>query len=159
MPLINCEVITYSSLRPEISNIMTDDSNNIQSALAAGSALATPHTLTQPAGLEGVPFVVTPQGYQVTTLGHTLAHPVRKKAQLMFSELPSFARYLEQHATPATVIFAHFNGLHQSGLQRPRYTAVIKKGEMWAYRAMLFANEVADTKPFILNLYFRPVAQ
>jgi uncharacterized protein YfdQ (DUF2303 family) len=91
---------------------MNDEQNNTQAALDAGMMIGDPKSLAHHMSADGIPYAVLRQDMKLESLEKFFLNPVRKRAVATFAELPSFARYLEAHATFATVIFATVSQAH-----------------------------------------------
>lgn len=63
-----------------------------------------------PRQLEGTaPFLILPEASKLQSLEELLSKPLRVKAKPVFHELESFTRYVTEHKSDATRIFAHIS--------------------------------------------------
>lgn len=74
------------------------------------------------------PIVVVPDGYKIEDLEHLLDRPLRKKGTTVFSDVPSFTWYVNEHGVPGSVVYL-------SREKEPLFTAVLdehgKDGPGW----------------------------
>lgn len=54
----------------------------------------------------GIPFVLTPKESNISSLEHLMPAPARKRGLVSFSDLSSFARFVKEHKTGSTHVFA-----------------------------------------------------
>jgi len=79
---------------------MLEKTNDAQTILDAGSALAEPVL-----GHNGIPYTLVPEGYSIQSLEHLLPQPARVKQNALLHDTASFIAYVKQFAEPTTAIF------------------------------------------------------
>ena len=80
--------------------------NNFKAAFEAGQNASSERMLWAPQKEGGHPYVVIPNDSKIESLERLLPAPLLKKQSVGFTEPKSFARYIKEHATETTVIFA-----------------------------------------------------
>lgn len=58
----------------------------------------------------GIPFVTVPEGYATKSLEHLMPNPIRKRGNVITSDIAGFSDYLNKHSTVSgSVIYAHID--------------------------------------------------
>ncbi|MFW8567032.1 DUF2303 family protein [Orrella sp. 11846] len=94
---------------------MSENSNDIDTALGAGAALGTPKTT----GIGS--FTVIPDGFRIHDLEKFEDSPYRKTGDVVMEDASSFVRYFNAHATEHSQIYAKVNP--------PRFIGVLNDHE------------------------------
>lgn len=89
-----------------------ENTNAIQTAIAAGNALGTPKRVAYTG--DGMDAYIIPEGYTIGVpplkdVEQWLRTPVRKRGDFHFADVDSFVRYFNEHKTDSSRIFATVN--------------------------------------------------
>lgn len=76
---------------------------NAEATLSAGAALG------HPKDIQGNPFAIVPENYELKSLEHMLAAPLRRSGNIRLNDVDSFCRYVKEEVTAQTRIYGSYS--------------------------------------------------